>query len=271
APHDFAPAAFRFDTEPCPVGAARAKQLSAAATEEVETEGETAIGRQFIALAILDDQVERLAAAFLGIAILVEAQVIDADRRPGEEAATAGFVGGTGNERHQSSAPIALDILLDRLASGSADERAAAAEVDESNGAPSEGAEPTPLASPVGGEFVGVRQNARLIVAVIVLVPEPSRARAKAADPGVDLGRCRKAETAQVVSCGLAFRLFAGPAAGADQHVDPAEKVNRTLRIGDLTRERASAKTHTFERSAGVIGKHLANSMAKLVAVGDPE
>src|SRR5690606_1931449 len=154
---------------------------------------------------------------------------------------------------------------------GGADERVAAAEVDESNGAPSIGAETTPLGSPVSGEFVGVRQNARLIVAVLVLVPELSSARAIAANPVVDLARRRKAETALVVSCGLAFRLFAGPAAGADQHVDPAEKVNRTLRIGDLTRERASAKTHTFERSAGVIGKHLANCMAKLVAVGDLE
>src|SRR5688572_215047 len=129
AADDLAPAALGLDAEPVAAGSARTQQASAAApADEVEAQRKPAVDRELVALAVLDDQVKRVAATFLGVPVLVETQVVGANRRPEEEAAAAAFVGNAAAQRHQRAGPVALDILLDRLGAGGAGKCAAAAE-----------------------------------------------------------------------------------------------------------------------------------------------
>src|SRR5690606_14714456 len=248
-----------------------AKQAAAAAADEIEPEREPAVGSQLVALAVLDDEVERGSAAFLCIAVLVEAGVVDSHRRAAEEASAPAFTGHPGDKGHQGAAPVALHVLLDRFPTSGAGKGAAAAEIDQADRAAPIGAEATPLPAPVSRKLVSVGEDARLIAAVVVFVPEPGRAGTEAAHLGIDLARRRETEAAQIVVGGLAFGLLAGPAGCAHENVEATDQIDRALRIGDLAREGPRAEANAFERPAGMVGQHLADRLTELVAVGDAE
>src|SRR5690606_41583090 len=118
---------------------------------------------------------------------------------PAAEAASAPAFGGhPGDKGHQGAAPVAHHVLFDRPPVSGAGKRAAAAELDHAARPAPIGAEAAPLPAPVSRKLVSVGEDARLIAAVVVFVPEPGRACAEAAHLGIDLARRRAPEAAQL-------------------------------------------------------------------------
>src|SRR5690606_4483524 len=75
-----APAALRLHSEPA-VERTRPQQRAPRAPEKIEPDGDAGIGGELVALPLIDDEVERIAAAAFAVAVLVELDVVEAHRR----------------------------------------------------------------------------------------------------------------------------------------------------------------------------------------------
>src|SRR5690606_33544862 len=150
-----------------------------------------------------------------------------------EQVPSATLVRGTATDGEERTVPFAQRALLDSLVAHRAGERPPAAEVDHADRAAAVGAEAAPFAAPVGSQLVGVRHHRVVVVAVVVLVPQPGERGTERAELRVDLAGGREPEAAEVVRGGFAFVLVARPRRRVEDDVEAAERIDRALRVRD--------------------------------------
>src|SRR5690606_27370693 len=179
-----APDALAFDAEPALV--ARAHAL------EVDAERQAAVDRELVARALGDREVEPTAAG-VGVAVFLQPDVVDHDRRAEEEELAAAFERGAAHEAGDGAVPLALDIARDGVLAHGRVEIARAFEVDHTDAGAGESLQTAPLADPVRGQLVGAGDD-RTGVADVVAVPQVGNRAAEAAHAGRDFGAGGKAE-----------------------------------------------------------------------------
>src|SRR5690606_41452763 len=107
------------------------QRTATAAADEIQAQGQPPVHGKFVTLPIANDQIQRFAASGFGIAILVEAQVIDAYGRAEGEAPRPPFVCRPAREGQQRPLPGPANVLRERLAVVDAGKGSAATEGDQ--------------------------------------------------------------------------------------------------------------------------------------------
>src|SRR5690606_2550699 len=139
-----APAALGLHPEPA-VERSRPQQGASPAAKEIEPDGDTGVAGEPVAAPLIDDEVERIAAAAFAVAVLVKLDVVEAHRRADKGVAAAQLVGRAAAERRQRAHPLALDVLGHGLAIFvDAEECTLAGEIDPAERTAREQVEPAP-------------------------------------------------------------------------------------------------------------------------------
>src|SRR5690606_37417739 len=114
AANQLAAAAFGLDAEPVAV--------AAPCTGEIHAQRQPAVDRELVALALLDFEVEAT-AVLVGVAVLVELEVIEGHCRAEEQVPAAAFPRQAAACGHHRAAPLADDVPLDLIVAYLAGER----------------------------------------------------------------------------------------------------------------------------------------------------
>ena len=226
---------------------------------------------QFVAVAGLDGQVERLAAASFGITAFVEVVIVDGDDRAQRQPASGEFIGGAARGRDELAVPFAAGFTAHRGVADGAVEVAHALEIDLRAGHASVGRKSTPIAVPMAGQFILAGVDLVVGATVVVVAIEQRARQAEAADTRREFTAAGEAKTGDIEPGGAAGRFRPSPAHLLQPH---AAAIGACVGRGRISQHPGRCPRRLgdgFERAAGVVGQHLAQLRPKAFGIADIE